>query len=110
MANVVPLLNIMEERDKLQNERKIIDTLVNRFGGKATHSLLLNGTHMKKREFNEAVDSLLEREAIACQAGDCKANQTIPKVYVVNPEIMKSWTDDTQTQIRALGTFKLKEP
>lgn len=103
MANVIPLLNIIDERDKLFNERKVIDILVNRFGGKGTHSAVLNATHMKQREFNEAIESLLERDAIVCETGEKQANNRFPKMYVVNPEIMESWNNSEQDQLKVLS-------
>ena len=81
----------------------MIDILVNLFGGKAQHSAVLNATHMKKREFNEAVDSLLERDAIVCETGERQANHTCPKMVVVNPEIMESWNVSEQVQLAVLS-------
>ena len=103
MANVMPLLNIIDERDKLFNERKLIDLLVNRFAGKGSHSALLNASHMKKREFNEAIESLLERDAIVCETGEKQANNRCPKMYVVHPDIIKSWGKNEEAQLAVLS-------
>lgn len=111
MANVIPLLNIIDERDKLQNERKLIDLLVNRFGGRGSHSALLNASHMKKREFTEAVESLIERDAITCETGEKQLNNRFPKMYVLNPEIMSSWNKEEKAQLLALNrNLQFNEP
>ena len=34
----------------LAGERKLVDLLVSKYGGKAGHSSLLNSSHMRKRE------------------------------------------------------------
>lgn len=48
---------------------------------------------MKKREFNETVESLVEREAITCESGQKSNNGIALKMYRVNVDILKSWTD-----------------
>jgi hypothetical protein len=58
---------------------------------------------MKKREFNEAIESLLERDAIVCETGERQANHTCPKMYVVNPEIMESWNKSEQSRLAVLS-------
>ncbi len=54
----------MSEQDKLAGERKLVELLVNKYNGKARHSDLMNMSHMKKREFKECVESLMERAAL----------------------------------------------
>mgnify|MGYP000879885762 CR=1 FL=1 len=58
---------------------------------------------MKKREFNEAIESLIERDAITCQTGEKQANNRFPKIYVLNAEIMSSWNDGERAQLEALN-------
>jgi len=89
IANTVPLLQIMEEQDKLAGERKLLDLLIHRFGGRAGHSVLLNASHMKKREFKECVESLIEREAIRVETYMTCKNKP-GRVYVVDPELYAS--------------------
>ncbi|MDD4223665.1 MAG: hypothetical protein PHD87_03685 [Candidatus Cloacimonetes bacterium] len=74
----IPFLEIVSEQDKLAGERKLVDLLVNKYGGKARHSDLMNASHMKKREFLECVGSLLEREAITVEAYQVKTTP-LPK-------------------------------
>ena len=102
MANVIPLLDIIDERDKLYNERRLLDILVRRFKGYASHSSLLNTSHMKKREFSETIESLLEREAVTCESGQRGVNNKVPKMYRVDPDILKSWTDNEVDQVLTL--------
>ena len=42
----------------------MVELLVNKYNGKARHSDLMNMSHMKKREFKECVESLMERAAL----------------------------------------------
>lgn len=79
MANTLPLINIMDERDKLAAERKVMDLLIRKFNGYANHTYLLNYSHMRKREFKETIESLIEREAIVCETGPQQANYKFPK-------------------------------
>lgn len=50
----------------------MIESLVNKYTGKARHSDLMNMSHMKKREFTECEESLIEREAISVEAFGCE--------------------------------------
>jgi len=102
MANVIPLLDIIDERDKLYNERRLLDILVRRFKGYGSHTSLLNASHMKKREFHDTVDSLLEREAMSCESGPMAENRKVPKMYRVHSDILKSWSDDPADQVCVL--------
>ena len=102
MANVIPLLDIIDERDKLYNERRLLDILARRFKGYASHSSLLNTSHMKKREFSETIETLLEREAVTCENGQKGVNNRVPKMYRVDPDILKSWTDNEVDQVLTL--------
>ncbi len=90
--NTIPFLEIVSEQDKLAGERKLVDLMVNKYAGKALHSALLNSSHMKKREFNECVASLIEREAITVQAYESKFRPTA-KLYLLEKDIMESWKD-----------------
>ncbi len=92
IANTIPFLEIVSEQDKLSGERKLVELLVNKYSGKATHSQLMNASHMKKREFRECVESLIEREAIIVEAITLRNGNT-GKVYVLNEGIMESWAE-----------------
>ncbi len=50
----------------------------------------MNASHMKKREFREVTESLIEREALTVEAVRLKNGKT-GKVYVLNDVIMESW-------------------
>jgi len=76
--------------------------LVRRFKGYASHSSLLNTSHMKKREFSETIESLLEREAVTCESGQKGVNNKVPKMYRVDPDILKSWSNDITDQVTVL--------
>ena len=90
-ANTIPFLEIVSEQDKLSGERKLVELLVNKYSGKARHSDLMNMSHMKKREFKECVESLIEREAITVDT--YKTSQGNPgRMYVLTKEILDSWT------------------
>ena len=91
LQNTLPLLELLDEQDKLAGERKVVNILLNKFGGKARHSELMNTCHMNKREFKAAIESLIEREAVAVEA---YVNRGITgKVYVLDATIVKSWMD-----------------
>ena len=51
----------------------------------------MNYCHLSKREFKAALESLIEREAVAVEA---YVNRGITgKVYVLDATIVKSWMD-----------------
>ena len=54
----------MNDKNKLSGERKALDLLIHKFNGKARHSELMNTCHMRKREFSETMESLIDREAV----------------------------------------------
>ena len=89
MGNTTPLLDIMDEKDKLASERKLVDILLNKFGGKARHSDLMNRCHMRKREFHDTIESLIDREALTVET--YKSTTNTGKMYVLNPGIVKDW-------------------
>jgi len=89
MRNVRPLLSIMDEQDKLAGERKLVDLIINKYGGRAAHTQLMNAAHMKKREFSELVENLIERGAISVQTQKSN-NHLSAKVYVIAREILDS--------------------
>jgi hypothetical protein len=91
MKNVRPLLELMDEKDKLAAERKTVEILLKRFKGRAKHSELMNACHMRKREFSEAIASLIDREAITVEAYTQYRNTG--KLYVLAQEIIDSWTN-----------------
>ena len=91
MANTLPLLTIMDEKDRLAQERKIMDLIIKRFNGLAMHTVLLNYSHMRKREFLDVIASLVEREAITVENGPKQKNGIFPKMYRANSDILKSW-------------------
>jgi hypothetical protein len=91
MENVKPLLELMDEKDKLTGERKAVEILFKKFKGRAKHSELMNACHMRKREFTEAIASLIDREAITVEAyGDYRRTG---KMYVLCKEIIDSWSE-----------------
>jgi hypothetical protein len=89
MASVQPLLAIMDEQDKLSGERKLVELLVNKYGGKAGHTQLMNAARMKKREFGELIESLIERGAVRVENQKSK-NGVNAKIYVIAGGIMES--------------------
>ena len=89
--NTIPFLEIVSEQDKLSGERKLVELLVNKYGGRARHSDLMNMSHMKKREFKECVESLIEREAITVESLKLRNGNT-GKAYVLHQDIMDSWS------------------
>jgi hypothetical protein len=89
-SNTIPFLEIVSEQDKLSGERKLVELLVNKYSGKAKHSDLMNISHMKKREFKECVESLIDREAITVDTYT-GLNNRVARVYVLEKELMESW-------------------
>ncbi len=89
-ANTMPLLQMLDEQDKLAGERKLIDLLVKKFRGKAKRMDLMNLSHMRKREFNEVIETLIERGAIRVETY-AVPNKVSGKMYVIDPELMDSW-------------------
>ena len=77
----------MSEQDKLSGERKLVELLVNKYNGKARHSDLMNMSHMKKREFKECIDSLIDREALTVESSTVFKKPV--RIYVVDSSIMK---------------------
>ena len=73
-----------------------------RYQGFGSHSALLNASHMKKWEFNETIESLLEREAVICESGQMSRNRTVPKMYRADPDILKAWCNDITDQVTVL--------
>ncbi|MBW6514979.1 MAG: hypothetical protein K0B87_09545 [Candidatus Syntrophosphaera sp.] len=80
----------MDEQDKLAGERKLVEILIQKYNGKAGHSALLNASHMKKRDFKECIESLIEREAISVESYK-SAQGNSGKMYVLARELMDSW-------------------
>ena len=91
MENTLPLLDIMDERDKLSGERKVVDILINKFNGKARHSELLNASRMKKREFAETIETLLDREALTI--GTYGKGSHVGRLYTLSPDIVENWKE-----------------
>ena len=89
-SNTIPFLEIVSEQDKLSGERKIVEILINKYNGKATHSQLMNASHMKKREFKECVESLIEREAVTVDTYRSSQGNT-GRMYMLSPYIIESW-------------------
>lgn len=90
MQNTLPLLEIMDEKDKLSGERKIVEILINRFGGKAKHSELMNTCHMNKREFKDSVETLIDREAVKVESYGSGSH--VGRCYVLDRGIMSDWS------------------
>ncbi|MCB5284725.1 MAG: DUF3987 domain-containing protein, partial [Candidatus Cloacimonetes bacterium] len=89
-ANTIPFLEIVSEQDKLSGERKLVELLVNKYNGKVSHTALMNMSHMKKREFKECIESLIEREAITVDTFQAR-NYHNTKYYILAEEILKSF-------------------
>ncbi|MBW6513240.1 MAG: DUF3987 domain-containing protein [Candidatus Syntrophosphaera sp.] len=89
-ANTIPFLEIVDEQDKLAGERKLVEILIQKYNGKAGHSALLNASHMKKRDFKECIESLIEREAISVESYKSVQGNS-GKMYVLARELMDSW-------------------
>jgi hypothetical protein len=88
-ANTIPFLEIVSEQDKLSGERKIVEILINKYNGKATHSQLMNSSHMKKREFKECIESLIEREALTVDSVHTQTKTA--RLYILHQDIYQSW-------------------
>jgi hypothetical protein len=93
MENTLPLLEIMDEQDKLAGERKLVEIIINKYKGKAKHSDLMNMSHMRKKEFRDSIESLIEREALTVETYQ-SANFHASKLYVLAPEILESWRNN----------------
>ncbi|MBW6514517.1 MAG: DUF3987 domain-containing protein [Candidatus Syntrophosphaera sp.] len=91
MENTRPFLAIMEEEDKLAGERRLLDLLINKYGGSAGHTQLMNGAHMKKREFMDIIENLIERGAVRVETQKTR-NHPSAKLYVVAPVLMESFS------------------
>jgi hypothetical protein len=80
----------MDEQHKLAGERKLVEIIINKYKGKAKHSALMNMSHMRKKEFRDSIESLIEREAVTVET--VRSSQgNIGKLYVLAPEILASW-------------------
>jgi hypothetical protein len=87
--NTIPFMNILEEADKLSGERKIVEALCNEFKGKATHSQLMNRVRMGKREFNDNIQTLMERGGLTVDIDT--ASRKPAKSYRLAQDILDSW-------------------
>ena len=94
-ANTIPFLEIVSEQDRLAGERKLVDLLVSKYGGKAGHSSLLNSSHMRKREFNECIAGLIDREAITVDNYRTQQGNS-GRLYVLSPDLLKSHLGGSQ--------------
>jgi len=92
--NTKPFLSSLSENMKLQNERKLVNLLCRSENGTATHSLLLNRARMNKREFKEAIEILIEREAVTVTTTYNRQNNKTAKTYVLSPGLLQSWRVD----------------
>jgi len=89
--NTKPFLASLAENTKLLNERKLVNLLCKYPNGTISHSSLLNRSRLNKREFKEAIDSLIERDAITVTAFYNSQNNKTAKTYVLAPELFDSW-------------------
>jgi len=88
--NTLPFIETIKENQKLANEKRIVRILCQADKGRMDHSTIMVRTRFNKREMREAMDCLIERDAVVV---DCEVgyhNKT-RKVYVLNNEILKSW-------------------
>jgi hypothetical protein len=90
--NTKPFLASLAENTKLLNERKLVNLLCKYPNGTISHSSLLNRSRLNKREFKEAIDSLIERDAITVTTTPSR-NQYTAKTYVLSADLLNSWED-----------------
>ncbi|MBW6514112.1 MAG: DUF3987 domain-containing protein [Candidatus Syntrophosphaera sp.] len=88
MANTTPLLALLDEQSALAGERKLIELITVTYGGRVAHSKLMNASHMRKKDFKENIESLLDREAIRVETVKGPNNKNA-RVYVADPELMR---------------------
>jgi len=87
--NTMPLLRLMSEQDRLAGERKLVELLAQKFGGRASHSDLMQYAHFDKKSMNSAIDTLLEMEVISVETGKSKSSRPV-RVYILEPEILEN--------------------
>jgi hypothetical protein len=93
--NTKPMLASLTENMKLQNERRLVSLLCRYPQGTATHSSLLNRSHLNKREFRDAIESLIDREAVTVTATHNQLNNKTAKTYILSAGLLQSWQADT---------------
>jgi len=67
----------------------VVEILLNKYGGKAKHSELMNSCHMRKNEFRAVVESLIDREALTVDTYNNYRKSG--KLYVLASDIVESW-------------------
>jgi hypothetical protein len=90
--NTKPFLASLSENMKLDNERRLIALLCRFPQGIATHSQLMVKARMKKYEFKDAIDCLIEKEAVSVRTAATGPNGIQARTYFLHPEIYASWT------------------
>ncbi len=91
--NTRPFLANLSENMKLANERKLVSFLCRFPNGVATHSQLMVKARLPKREFKEAIECLIEKEAVNARSAQA-ANGNIAKTYFLHPDIHRSWSEE----------------
>ena len=76
--------------DSQAGENKLVELLANKYNVKGLPTTLLITYHIKKREFNKRIASLIDREAIRVETSTV-ANGNVRKAYALSPLIMDSW-------------------
>ncbi len=95
LRNTMPLMNLLADQDKMAPERRLVDLIVHKYGGRASHSRLMNSSHMGKREFATSIETLIEREAMQVQTYQLSRNRS-GRMYVIHPAILDSWKPNRQ--------------
>jgi hypothetical protein len=87
--NTLPLLKILSEQGKLNNEKKFADLLKERFNGKATHSQMMTYAHFTAKEMKAIVETLIEMNVIELETGNNgKGKKSF--IYTLNPKYLGS--------------------
>ncbi len=109
MSNTLPLITILDEKDRLSVEKKVMEILVRKFGGRCLHSVLMNYSHLRKPEYHHVMESLIERGAVQCSTSSPNRFNRCTKEYLAHPEIVRSWKDDI-TDEEMSGLIAEKSP
>jgi len=88
--NTLPLMKMMSEQNRLSGERKLVELLAKRFGGRAAHTELMQMAHFDRKEMNSKIDTLLDMEVIRVETGNHKTKPV--KIYVLDEAILRNLT------------------
>jgi hypothetical protein len=82
--DALKFINIIES-GKLENESKIIEKLYLISDYTATHSELLRRTHLNARDFNNAIKTLIQQDAITVREEKSLGTYKKKLIYTLNP-------------------------